>query len=393
MTAPTVSPGVIIVSCGGRKITTGQPVPAREMYCGSYHMALRRAADALTSQNRTARVLILSALHGLVALDDLIAPYDLRMGDEGSVTGEKLRQQATDLGVLHADATVLGPRAYVDAARAVWPKLTDVLAGARGIGEQLAKLADIYAPGRHSQAPTSSARPDDGTDTMNLIEEIERRADARKAMEEQRAARKRARYATYSPLVVEDAGRAHGTLTFPGDVAKSAARAGAARRFAGLYRVQVHGHRDDARTMDVQGAPREVARFLSAIPRVLEKAEIRASEAARLYGRWERHSNARPHLADMPTAQRQALAREFRAAAFQVVIDILLDRPDTVPEAIHDIPPQDQVYPLAAGIAHYYWFDPAALADPDDTARILATAERHHAMTPAAPQPRIPVTV
>ncbi|MEU1076521.1 MULTISPECIES: DUF6884 domain-containing protein [unclassified Streptomyces] len=386
MAAPTVRPRVIIVSCGGRKSTTEQPVPAGELYCGSYHVALRRAADALAGQAaRTARVLILSALHGFVALDELIAPYDLRLGDEGSVTGEKLRQQAADLGVLHADVTVLGPRAYVEACRSVWPELTDSLAGTRGIGEQLAKLADIYAPSRRSLTPKSSARPDDGTGTSSLIEEIERRADTRQNVDEQRTARKRARYATYSRLLIEHAGRAHGTLTFPGDVAKSAARAGAARRFAALYRVQVHGRPDDARTVDVHGTPRDVARFLSALPRVLEKTESRASESARLYGRWERHSTARPHLADMPTAQRRAHARDFRAAAFQVVVDILLDCPETVPEATDGLPPWDQVYPLAAGIAHYYWFDPAALADPDETARILATAERRHVTTPAAP--------
>ncbi|MEU5239681.1 DUF6884 domain-containing protein [Streptomyces lydicus] len=153
MAAPTVRPRLIIVSCGGRKSTTEQPVPAGEMYCGSYHLALRRAADALTNRGRTGRVLILSALHGFADLDDLIAPYDLRMGDEGSVTREQLRQQADDLGITDADVTVLGPRAYVEASRTVWPALIDPLAGARGIGEQLAKLADIYAPNRRNYPP------------------------------------------------------------------------------------------------------------------------------------------------------------------------------------------------------------------------------------------------
>ncbi|MGZ2361479.1 hypothetical protein LRE75_33175 [Streptomyces sp. 372A] len=371
---------MIIVSCGGRKITTEQPVPAGEMYCGSYHIALRRAADELAIQNQESNVhlLIMSALHGLVALDDLIEPYDLRMGDEGAVTTEKLRQQAANLGLLHADVTVLGPRAYVEAARTVWSGLTDVLAGARGIGEQMAKLADIYTPGRRSLPSRPASRPDTGTSTGSVIEEIERQADARQNQEEQRAARKRACYATYSRLVIENASRAHGTLTLPGDVARSAARAGAARRLASLYRVRAYGRPDDARTVDVHGTPRDVARFLSALPRAMEAAESRASEAARLYGRWERHSTARPHLAALSTIQRRSRARDFRAAAFQVVIDIVLDCPDTVPEGTDGLPPWDQVYPLAAGIAHYYWFDPSTFADPDETAHILATAERLH---------------
>jgi hypothetical protein len=390
MGAPTVRPRVIIVSCGGRKSTSEQPVPAGQRYTGSYHLALRRAADTLTRSGSTGRVLILSALHGLLTLHDLIAPYDLRMGDKGSVTGEQLLQQAAGLDILGADVTVLGPRAYVEASRIVWPDLTDPLAGARGIGDQLAKLADIYAPSRHSQPPQPPARPTASTRAGSIIEEIEHHADVRKAAEEQRAARKRARYATHSQLVIQHPDRAHGSLSFPGDTAKSAARARATLRFAALYRVGVHTRPDNARTLDVHGTPRDVARFLSALPRVLERTEVRASEAARLYGRWERHSTARPHLAGMAPRQRRARARDFRAAAFQVVVDILLDLPDTVPEATGGIPPWDQVYPLAAGIAHYYWFDPADHADPDETARILATADRRHVTVAAKPERRSP---
>ncbi|MGW3929823.1 DUF6884 domain-containing protein [Streptomyces microflavus] len=378
---------MIIVSCGGRKNTSKRQIPAGERYIGSYHQALRRAADVLT--HGTGQVLILSALHGLLALHDLIAPYDLRMGDTGSVTSEQLRRQAADRGILDADVTVLGPRAYVEVSRAVWPQLTDPLAGARGIGDQLAKLADIYDPRRYPQAPPS-AHPTESTTAGNLIEEIERRADARKAADEQRADQRRMRYATHSELVIQHPARAHGRLTFPGEAAKSAARASAARRFATLYRVQVRARPDDSRTLNVHGTPRDVARFLSALPRVLERTEIRASEAARLYGRWERHSTAGPYLAGMAPHQRRARARDFRAAAFQVVVDILLDLPDTVPAATGGIPPWDQVYPLTAGIAHYYWFDPADHADPDETARILATADRRHVTVETNPKRRSP---
>jgi hypothetical protein len=390
-TTPTVRPRVIIVSCGGRKSSSEQPVPAGEMYTGSYHTALRRAADALTDGGRTGRILILSALYGLLNLHDPIAPYDMRMGDKGSVSGERLRQQAVELGILGADVTVLGPRAYVEASRTVWPALTAPLAGARGIGDQLAKLADIYDPGRRSQAAQTHARPTASTDAGSVIEEIERAADARQNAEEQRAARKRARYATRSQLAIQDPARAHGSLTFPGDKAKSAARVWAARRFAALYRVQVHTRPGDTRTLNMDGTPRDVARFLSALPRVLDRAEARVSDVARLYGRWERHSAARAHLAGMPPRQRRAHASHFRAAAFQVVIDTLLDPPATVAQAEDGLPPWEQIYPLAAGIAHYYWFDPAAEADPDETARILAAADRRPATAAALPGPRCPV--
>ncbi|MCZ1012058.1 YaaA family protein [Streptomyces lydicus] len=153
-------------------------MPAGERYTGSYHSALRRAADALTHGGRAGRVLILSSLYGFLELHDLIAPYDMRMGDEGSVSGDQIRRQAADLGILGADVTVLGPRAYVDASRAVWEDLTAPLAGARGIGEQLARLADIYDPGRYSQAPPPSVRPPTIPGASSVIEEIARSTDA-----------------------------------------------------------------------------------------------------------------------------------------------------------------------------------------------------------------------
>jgi hypothetical protein len=393
MSTPTVRPRVIIVSCGGRKNSSEQPVPAGERYTGSYHLALRRAADALTHGGHTGRVLILSSLYGLLNLHDPTAPYDMRMGDEGSVSGEWLRQQAADLGILGADVTVLGPRAYVEASRAVWPELTAPLADARGIGDQLATLADIYNPGRHSRAPHPPARPTVRTGTGSVIEEIERVADARQNADEQRAARKRARYATHSQLTIQDPARAYGSLTFPGDKAKSAARAWAARRFATLYHVEANGRLGDTRTLDVHGTPRNVAGYLSALPRILERVEGRVSDVARLYGRWERHSCAHAHLAGMSPRQRALHARRFRAAAFQVVVDTFLDPPDSVPQAEGCLPPWKQVYPLAAGIAQYYWFDPADESDPDETARILAAADRRHATVAALPGPRFAVAV
>jgi hypothetical protein len=379
---------VIIVSCGGRKKTAARPVPAGEMYTGSYHRALRRAADALTQGGRTGRTLIFSALHGLLSLHDPITPYDLRMGDEGSVTGEHLRQQAIALGIIGAEVTVLGPHRYVEASRTVWPDLTAPLEGSRGIGEQLGRLADIYRPTRTAQ--TAPAPVNGPSNIPNLIEEIGRAADARQNAEEAKDARKRARYATYSRVTIHHPRHAQGKMEFPGNRAKAAARARAAERFASLYRVQAHAAPGSARALDVHGAPRDVARFLSALPRVLEKAESLASEAARLYGRWERHSAARRHLAGVTHPERRLRALKFRSAAFHVVIDTLLAPPSSVADAEDGLAPWEQVYELTAGIAHYYWFDPADEADPNETARILAAADRSCLTEPATALRQLP---
>ncbi|MFD0270911.1 DUF6884 domain-containing protein [Streptomyces sp. NPDC127106] len=148
---------VVIVACGGRKavyadgIRKGEPVigaRAGELYVGSYHRAMRRAADVLTQGGRSGRVLILSAKYGLVKLDRHLLNYDLRAGDPGTVDGETLRRQAHELGISGAAVTVLGGRAYVELAGEVWDDVAAPLAGARGIGEQLARLAAIYDPTR-----------------------------------------------------------------------------------------------------------------------------------------------------------------------------------------------------------------------------------------------------
>ncbi|WP_327411351.1 hypothetical protein OG458_42195 (plasmid) [Streptomyces sp. NBC_01281] len=367
-------PRVIIVSCGGTKSAAEQPIPAGERYTGSYHRALRRAANALTQAGPLTRTYILSALHGLLALHDPITPYDLRMGDAGSVTSEQLHQQAADRGILDADVTVLGPRAYVALSRTVWPQLTDPLAGARGIGHQLARLATIYNNARRQPA-RPMPRPAFSS-SSSFRDEMECRAIARLEVKALRDVQHRSRYAIPSQLTVHSSTQAQGNLTFPGDASKSSARALATCQFAGRYRVEARMQPSCTRKVDVHGAPRDVARFLSALPRILEKTEARASEAARLYGRWEHHSNARPHLVGLTGQQRRARARDFRAEAFNVVVGVLLDRPECVPEARSGLPPWSQVYPLTAGIAHYYWLDLSDLADADETARILAHADR-----------------
>ncbi|GHB91656.1 hypothetical protein GCM10010306_103590 [Streptomyces umbrinus] len=98
-----------------------------------------RAADALTTPGTT--VLVLSALYGLVPLDRVLAPYELRMGQPGSVTGDQLRAQARELGVERAtEVVVLAGSAYTAAARQVWPRADAPLEGARGMGYQLQRL-------------------------------------------------------------------------------------------------------------------------------------------------------------------------------------------------------------------------------------------------------------
>lgn len=62
---------VALISCGKRKAS--HPAPARELYQGDlFRKSLRYSEEVLEADE----VFILSAKHGLVALDEVIAPYE-----------------------------------------------------------------------------------------------------------------------------------------------------------------------------------------------------------------------------------------------------------------------------------------------------------------------------
>ncbi|MGW1760273.1 DUF6884 domain-containing protein [Streptomyces mirabilis] len=121
---------------GSRKL--GRRARAADLYVGSYHRACRRAADAL----RPDRLLILSARYGLLDLDDVIDPYDTPHGAAAAITAEALLKQATVRGIVLLDPVVaLGGARHAGLVRTIWPHARTPLAGTRGMGEQMARLA------------------------------------------------------------------------------------------------------------------------------------------------------------------------------------------------------------------------------------------------------------
>lgn len=140
MTSPAV---IAVVACGLRK----QAVPARAgaMYTGAYHRAARRAAETLVGL--TGPIYILSSKYGLLRLTDRIEPYDLYVGDPGSVTVTHLNGQAINLGLARVQrVAALCPRAYTDLLVGVWgPRVWRVLEGTRGIGDQVHRFNEIIA--------------------------------------------------------------------------------------------------------------------------------------------------------------------------------------------------------------------------------------------------------
>jgi hypothetical protein len=138
MTAVTV-----VIPCGDRKAP--HPAAARDLYTGSMFRHTLAAAEVeaawCAANGIPGRVLILSARHGLLTLEKVIGPYDLRMGQPGTVTPEAVTAQAKALGIRQG-CEVFGmlPRRYLavlgKALRPLRVPVHDVYEGARGIGDQ-----------------------------------------------------------------------------------------------------------------------------------------------------------------------------------------------------------------------------------------------------------------
>jgi hypothetical protein len=132
-----------VIPCGAAK--QDRPAPARDLYTGPMFRHTLAAAEteaAWCNANGTpTRILVLSALHGLITLDEAIAPYDLRMGQPGSVTAGTIADQAEALGIEHGHQVYgMLPRTYLavldDALRTLDVWVQDVYEGTAGIGEQ-----------------------------------------------------------------------------------------------------------------------------------------------------------------------------------------------------------------------------------------------------------------
>ena len=102
---------VYIIPCGASKLDT--EAAAADLYTSStFRMALE-AALAQVDGDRSA-VLVLSALHGLIDLDTVIAPYDVKMGDAEAIDARPgtIAAQLLARDLLDANIWSFLPRAY-----------------------------------------------------------------------------------------------------------------------------------------------------------------------------------------------------------------------------------------------------------------------------------------
>lgn len=138
---------LIVIPCSGAKADV--PCEAGRMYLGALHRSAKLAAHTLATKIPDARVVILSGLHGLLELDEVIEPYEQRIDADGAVTAEQLARQLREKDCTKIVA--LTPRAYTKAlVDATWlmtraPLVNAPLAGAAGVGVIRARLHRIAA--------------------------------------------------------------------------------------------------------------------------------------------------------------------------------------------------------------------------------------------------------
>lgn len=104
---------VVIIPCGSSKLP--DPARAAELYIGAYFTANLTWARSIVPDHR---IFILSALHGLVELHQVLNPYNLKMGQPGSVEASKVRDQANALCLHMAKVYALGGGEYLSKLKA-----------------------------------------------------------------------------------------------------------------------------------------------------------------------------------------------------------------------------------------------------------------------------------
>ncbi|MFG0329252.1 MAG: DUF6884 domain-containing protein [Phycisphaerales bacterium] len=170
---------LVIVPCGADK--ADEPELAAMLYTGALYRSAWKAADALRNADiADTLVLILSAKYGLIHPYTRVAPYDLRVGDDGAVGVREVRDQVLDLDLGDiSEVVVLGSGDYAELVEAAFELqaidgtpipygVRTPVAGLGGLGYMRSKLAAIAdqavvepAPGTYkAKAPAPAEAPE-----------------------------------------------------------------------------------------------------------------------------------------------------------------------------------------------------------------------------------------
>ena len=145
----TIRPALVIIGCSAAKADTRQM--AEDLYTSSlFNMALRAGRRLCP-----ARIGIISALHGLINPETVIAPYDCRLGDTDAITPEQFAATAHTFingTPIEGEIIALTTSAYTQLASTHWSNITTPLANPGGIGGIRHRLKTIADTGELPEA-------------------------------------------------------------------------------------------------------------------------------------------------------------------------------------------------------------------------------------------------
>jgi hypothetical protein len=165
----TARPLVYVIPCGAAKLN--RPAAARDLYTGSmFRFALTAVLAEAARTDAPVRVMILSALYGLVDLDTVLSPYNVTMTSPQAITADRLADQLAEVlgpGEGMTEVYAFLPAAYrerlAQAAEIVndreldgWALVHNVYEAAPGIGYQRQVLANLN---RLESEPVQVERP------------------------------------------------------------------------------------------------------------------------------------------------------------------------------------------------------------------------------------------
>jgi hypothetical protein len=151
----------VMIPCGAAKGPVA--TTAAEMYQGSmFKDALATAREMFDDD----RIFIISAEYGILRLDDVIEPYDKKLGDPGSVDAATISRQLRDQGIENGSVLSLLPKNYnklfengVAGSLGVNPQrliVEQYFAGTKGIGEQKGRLSNLRKETAAQKAETAA---------------------------------------------------------------------------------------------------------------------------------------------------------------------------------------------------------------------------------------------
>lgn len=114
----------IIISCCGKK--RNHPCRANQIYISSLFKAGYAWAESITISDN---IFIISAKYGLIKSNEIIEPYNLQMGDKGSIDVELLKKQAHDLSLMDQNIYLLAGSKYIDRVNKIGLRFHNPLKG------------------------------------------------------------------------------------------------------------------------------------------------------------------------------------------------------------------------------------------------------------------------